>query len=90
MSNLIKIKMLFQTDSRSELKRRYNMDPEIWKKSQRHSFPFNMSLNRVVGLSVLLPVSLLVLPFGTSAIKAETVWILVITLAISVFAFYLA
>lgn len=82
--------MLFESDARGELKRRYNMDADIWVKSQRTSFPFSLSLNTVVGLAVLLPVAILVFPFGDSPIKSETVWILVITLAISIFAFYLA
>ena len=60
---------MFNTDASSELTERYNMDPEIWKKSQRTTFPFTLTLNQVIGLSALTPVIFYVVPTTTSEIN---------------------
>jgi hypothetical protein len=53
---------MFQSDASQELTRRYNMDPQVWKESQRTTFPFTMTLNQVVGLSALTPVIIYLVP----------------------------
>ena len=39
---------MFQSDATAEIFTRYKMDAAVWAKSQRKTFPFNISLSNVV------------------------------------------
>jgi len=43
---------------------RYNMDMKIWRKAQRHHFPYNVSLEMIVGLPFCMPIIFLVIDLG--------------------------
>lgn len=81
---------MFQNDASKELAERYKMDPQVWKASQRTTFPYNLSLTSVVALSACTPVVVFMMPSSQTAINWSTVQILIITLAISVFAYFLS
>ena len=79
---------MLKADASEELQLRYKMDPAKWEKSQRKSFPFNLSLSSIVTISVLLPVITYLLPFG---IEKPAEWkLLAITIAISFLAYHVS
>lgn len=41
------------------------MDSAIWKQSQRTGFPYSMTLNQVIFLSILTPAIFFVIPTGS-------------------------
>ena len=57
---------MFENNSALELQQRYKMDPEVWERSKRDSFPFNISLGYIVLTSVALPVITYLIPIGYS------------------------
>jgi hypothetical protein len=79
---------MLKPDASEELQLRYNMDPAKWEKSQRKTFPFNLSLSSIMTISVLLPVVTYLMPFG---IEKPAEWkLLAITIAISFLAYHVS
>ena len=50
------VRVFRQTDERvsTELHDRYQMDPTIWKASQRKKFPYNLSLFQIFSLCAII------------------------------------
>ena len=43
---------------------RYNMDPVIWRQCQRNYFPYNVNINLISGIPLILPLAFLIFNFG--------------------------
>ena len=73
-----------------QLQKRYNMDPEIWQKSQRTSFLYRLTLNDIFLLSVVNIVVYCVIPYGKSLITdMNFITALFFTLVLSCIAFFI-
>jgi len=66
------------------------MDAAIWEKSQRKSFPFNITLSKVILLALLTPISVFFIPFGKGFVSWSSTRILLITVAISILAYHVS
>ena len=69
---------------------RYNMDPEVWRKSQRNHFPYNVPLDLIVGAPLVLPI--LVLLLDLAFIDKDYTYLKTVmqTLGVSMFAYYIS
>lgn len=47
---------------------RYGMDTEVWRKCQRHIFPYNARLETIVGLPLIIPL----LYLGVNVFQTKT------------------
>lgn len=81
---------MFNHDAREELGKRYKMDEKIWLASQRKSFPFNFNLTQIIAISLATPVVMFFLPSSSNSINWRTTQMLLTTLVISIFAYFLA
>ena len=79
---------MFTADAAPELRERYNMDPRVWAASQRNSFPHNVNLSTIVLVAVGLPLITYFIPFGIE--KPSEHNILLITIAVSIIAYYIS
>lgn len=81
---------MFRSDATAEIQSRYKMDAGVWAKSQRKSFPFNISLSSVILLAVLTPLIVFLIPFGKGFVSWSSTRVLLVTVAISFVAYHVS
>ena len=81
---------MFQSDATAEIFTRYKMDAAVWAKSQRKTFPFNISLSNVVLIAILTPLVIFMIPFGKGFVSWNSTRVLLVTIAISFIAYHVS
>lgn len=69
---------------------RYNMDPEVWRKSQRNHFPYNVPLDLIVGVPLVLPIAALIVDLAFIDKDYSYLMTVIQTLGVSICAFYIS
>ena len=69
---------------------RYNMDPAKWQSTSRGHFPFNTSLNLIIGIPLVVPLLFLLLDFVVVDKDYGSLWTIVQTIMVSIAAYYLS
>jgi hypothetical protein len=71
-----------------DLHERYNMDPKVWRKAQRHGFPYNIPLDYIVGIPLFAPLAFLI--FDLAIIDRKSLWTVIQTIGVSVAAYLIS
>ena len=69
---------------------RYNMDPVKWQATSRGHFPFNVPLNYIIGVPLVVPIVFLLLDFIIVDKDYSSLATIIQTIVVSVGAYYIS